>query len=94
MIKHTDPQAPSGFRYELTVDEMNDGYVAFLTGPIEGTLSLPDNSAAYDVTPGAIAVKAEHVEPLALAILREHHANGRFLDAEEPSLADVEDVAP
>ena len=81
MIKHPDPNAPSGFRFELTQDDAASGHtVAMLTGPISGTMSLADGSA-YDVTEDAIPVKPEHLAELQTAIHRAHHAAGRFLDA-------------
>jgi hypothetical protein len=89
VLKHIDEQNPSGFRFELTAAEMNAGYVAFLTGPIEGTISLADNSAAYDVSDDVIPVLAEHVGQLHIAIIEEHHAAGRFLDVEVPDIEDV-----
>ena len=81
MIKHPDPNAPSGFRFELTQDDIAAGHtVALLTGPISGTMSLADGSA-YDVSEEAIPARPEHVEELEHAIHRAHHAAGRFLDA-------------
>lgn len=83
MLKHDDPNAPSGFRYELTQEEFDSGLTtAFFTGPISGTVGIP--GAAYDVTEDVIAVRPEHVEALQLAIHRTHHAAGRFLDAPLP----------
>jgi hypothetical protein len=88
MLKHVDPSSASGFRYELTQEEHDSGFVAFLTGPIAGTISLP-SGAAYDVTEDCIAVKNEDVGELHVAIHKAHHAAGRFLDAPVPDLADV-----
>ena len=81
MIKHPDPNSPSGFRFEITPEDVTSGHsVALLTGPISGTMSLADGTA-YDVTEDAIAVKPEHLNELQTAIHRAHHAAGRFLDA-------------
>jgi hypothetical protein len=85
MIKHPDSNSPSGFRYELETSDVSAGRsVAFLTGPISGTMSLPDGSA-YDVSEEVIAVAPEHVHELHRAIHKAHHAAGRFLDAPLPS---------
>jgi hypothetical protein len=88
MIKHVDPSSASGFRFELTQEEHDSGMVAFLTGPIAGTISLP-SGAAYDVTEDAVAVHKDHVGELHVAIHKAHHAAGRFLDVPVPELADV-----
>lgn len=88
MIKHPDPNSQSGFRFELTQEEHDAGLVAFLTGPIAGTIALP-NGSAYDVSDDAIPVKAEDVGHLHVAIHRAHHAAGRFLDHPVPALEDV-----
>jgi hypothetical protein len=85
MIKHPDANSPSGFRYELEASDMAAGKsVAFLTGPISGTMPLSDGSA-YDVSEEIIAVAPEHRDELHRAIHRAHHAAGRFLDAPLPS---------
>lgn len=76
------------FHYTLTEAEVADGYVAFMTGPIAGTVSLADGTA-YDVTDDFVAAKAEHVGELHVAIHRMHHAAGRFLDVPVPALEDV-----
>jgi hypothetical protein len=90
MVRHVEGVGDDGtprFRYELTQEGHDAGYVAFLTGPISGTIAVGDT--AYDVTENAIAVKKEHVGPLHLAIHKAHHAAGRFLDAPLPELAEV-----
>ena len=80
MLKHSDPDSPSGFRFELTEEDLDNGFDAILmTGPIAGTIAL--GGASYDVTEDFIAVRLEDVEALQLAIHRAHHAAGRFLDA-------------
>lgn len=84
MIKHVDADSASGFRFELTQDEVDNGMAAFMTGPIGGTIGLASGSA-YDVSEDHIAVKVEDVEALQLAIHKAHHAAGRFLDAPLPS---------
>jgi hypothetical protein len=88
MIKHIEPSSPSGFRYELTQDEHEAGYVLFMTGPIAGTISL-STGAAYDVSEDHIAVKEVDVGHLLVAIAKAHHAAGRFLDAPVPELPEV-----
>lgn len=93
MIKHVDPSSPSGFRFELTEDERDAGFAAFITGPIAGTIALP-SGAAYDVTEDLVAVKEDHIGELHIAIHKAHHAAGRFLDIPVPELADVSLAAP
>jgi hypothetical protein len=97
MLKHpegTNPDGTDRFRYELTEQEVADGYALFVTGPISGTVALPSGSA-YDVTEYAIPVKTEDVGPLHVAIHKAHHAAGRFLDLPVPALEDVSiGVAP
>lgn len=91
MIKHTGQDTPSGFRFELTQEERDAGFVALITGPISGTIGIFDGAEnhAYDVTDDHIAVKAEHLGLLKLAIHKAHHAAGRFLDVPVPDVADV-----
>jgi hypothetical protein len=79
------------FNYELTQEEHDQGMVAMLTGPISGTLSVPDGSA-YDVTEFAIPVHRDHVEHLLVEIHRAHHRAGRFLDV--PVLGDKAAARP
>ena len=83
MLKHSDPDSPSGFRFELTEDDLENRLRqrVLMTGPIAGTISLAYPDVSYDVTEDYIAVRAEDVEALQLAIHRAHHAAGRFLDA-------------
>lgn len=87
------------FNYTLTQQEHDAGYVAFMVGPvISGTVSLP-NGAAYDVSETAIPVKYEDVGHMHIALHKQHHAAGRFLEHPVPDLADVslpprEDSAP
>jgi hypothetical protein len=91
MLKQQEGSNPDGtphWHYTLTQEEHDAGYAALFTGPIAGTLSLPDG-AAYDVSEDCIPVKAEHVGELHLAIHRAHHAAGRFLDVPLPELKDV-----
>ena len=41
MLKHSDPDSPSGFRFELTAEDIDNGHGAILmTGPIAGTIAL------------------------------------------------------
>lgn len=84
----TNPDGSTRFHYELTQEEHDDGYVALLTGPISGTLAVPDGTG-YDVSEGAVAVRREHVGHLHVAILKAHHAAGRFLEQPVPDLEDV-----
>lgn len=84
----TNPDGSPRFGYALTQEEHDAGLVAFVTGPIAGTLAVPDGTA-YDVTEGAIAVRAEHVGHLHVAIHKAHHAAGRFLDVPVPDLQDL-----
>jgi hypothetical protein len=88
VLKHIDPTSPSGFRFELTQEEHDAGMVAFLTGPIAGTISLP-SGGAYDVTEDAVAVHRYHVGEFHVALHKAHHAAGRFLDAPVPELEAV-----
>ena len=88
MLKHLDETTPTGFRFELTGEEHAAGMVAFLTGPISGTVVV-DDGTTYDVTEFAIPVPREHVGMLHVAIHKAHHAAGRFLDHPVPELADV-----
>lgn len=88
MIKHPDPNSPSGFRYELTPEELKAGHAAFITGPISGTIALSTGSA-YDVSEEIIPVKYEDVGHLHVAIHRAHHAAGRFLDVPVPDVASL-----
>jgi hypothetical protein len=81
----TDTTHPSGVNYELTQDEFDAGLtVAFMTGPIGGAVALSDGTV-YDVNPPHVAVRPEHVDELALAIHRKHHAEGRYLDVPLPN---------
>jgi hypothetical protein len=92
MLKEYKGQNPDGspyFHYELTQDEVDAGFVAFMTGPIAGVLTL-DDGTRYDVTDYAIPVKAEHVRQLQVKVHEAHHANGRFLDVPVPALEDVQ----
>ena len=70
------------------VDKNGKPYAIFVTGPISGTMVLPDGTA-YDVTPDAIRIPDEHVGELHLAIHKAHHAAGRFLDHPVPHIDDV-----
>ncbi len=91
MIKHNDGTNEDGtprFRFELTQEEHDAGLVAFVTGPISGTIGISDGSA-YDVTEWAIPVKREHVGEMHVAIHKSHHAAGRFTDAPLPDAADL-----
>jgi hypothetical protein len=86
MLKHPEGTNPDGsvrFRYELTDQEVADGYAMFVSGPIAGTFEI--DGTPYDVTEYALPVKVEHVDKLHLAIHRAHHANGRFLDIPLPT---------
>jgi hypothetical protein len=86
----TAPDGTATFNFELTQEEHDAGYVAFVTGPIiNGTISLP-SGAAYDVTENIIPVKREHVGELHIAIHKLHHAAGRMLDVPVPALSEVE----
>ena len=76
------------FNYTLTQDDVDAGLVAFMTGPITGVVSI-EGGHAYDVSDDFIAVKAEHVGGLHVAIHKAHHAAGRFLESPVPDLADV-----
>lgn len=94
MDKHQDSSSPSGFRYELTEEDVANGLVAFAPGPlVNGAVSLPDGTV-YDITEEYIAVKHEHVGELHLAIHRMHRAVGRHLDVPVPELEDVSLPAP
>lgn len=89
MIKHFDPASPSNFRFELTQEEHDAGFVAFATGPlVAGSVSTIDGTV-YDVTEDAVAVHRSHVGEMHLAIHRMHHAAGRYLDVPLPALEDV-----
>lgn len=92
MVEKTRSTNPDfEFDYRLTDEELAAGYTQLLmTGPIAGTIVMKDGTA-YDVTEYAIAVKAAHAETadgpgeLQLAILKAHHAAGRFLDSPLPA---------
>lgn len=90
MIKHIETKADGSphFRFELEQAEHDAGMVAFLTGPIGGTIAL-GSEVAYDVTEDWIAVHKDHVGPLKLAIHGAHHAAGRYLDVPIPALTDA-----
>jgi hypothetical protein len=84
-----NPDGSERFHYELTAEDMDAGRtVAFITGPIAGTMSMPDGEA-YDVTDNIIAVKPEHVGHLHVAIHKAHHAAGNLLDVDVPDVDDV-----
>jgi hypothetical protein len=88
-IDGTNADGSQRYDYELTQEELDDGFVAFITGPISGTVALPDGTA-YDVSEPAIPVRRHHVGELLVAVHRAHHAAGRFLDEPVP---DVDAVA-
>ena len=85
MIRHRVGMKADGtveYRYELTEDEVANGYVAFASGPVGGTIEV--DGVEYDVTPDHVAVKAEHADELAYRIHRFHHAHGQFLETPLP----------
>jgi hypothetical protein len=95
MLKHPEGTNPDGsvkFRFELTPEEVADGYVMFVSGPIAGTFNI--EGTAYDVSEYALPVKAEHVGALHIAIHKAHHAAGRFLDLPVPTLAEANVSVP
>jgi len=55
MLKHPEGTNPDGsvkFRFELTPEEVADGYVMFVSGPIAGTFNI--EGTAYDVSEYAL----------------------------------------
>lgn len=91
MLKQLTCRNPDGsphYHFTLTQDEVDAGWVAFMTGPIAGVVTL-DDGTLYDVTDTAIPVKREHVGQLHVAIHEAHHANGRYLDVPVPAVEAV-----
>jgi hypothetical protein len=84
----TNEDGTPRYNFELTQDEVDQGLVAFVTGPISGTIAMADGTA-YNVTDWAIPVQAIHVGQLHVAIHQAHHAAGRFLDQPVPDAADL-----
>jgi len=80
------PDGSPIFEYDITEDvpALQAGTVAqFHTGPATGTLTMEDGTE-YGVADEKIIVQAKHLSELHLAIHREHHANGRFLESPIP----------
>ncbi len=71
-----NPDGSTRLHYDFS--DLPSDHTVVLTGPIAGLVEVADGTV-YDVTPHAIAVKDDHVAEVHRAILREHHAQGRFL---------------
>lgn len=78
-VRNDDGSLREHYVFEESDKDENGELHVVATGPIGGLIELADGTV-YDVTDHFIAVKPEHKDELHAAILREHHAAGRFLD--------------